>query len=612
MILPRLPYREQKRKKQIITFGGINYSRNYSEGELLESEGLTSEQFPCLTQRKGRIGTTTYAAPTALYARGKLAVVSGTNFYYDNTAKGTVTAGAKQMCTIGNKIIIFPDKKYYDTETGVFGSLGSSYTRPGASAVFAANSITFKEGYYSDVVAGGFTVLYNPSTDTVDSWSGTFTIDQSTGKYTYNSHSDITYGDIVVGTVFFLNFPDNTQYYKVTAVSTYETGETTYVDITYEKHTSTYVFYSNVADYFNIGDAVKISGCTTFPANNLSIAIIRDVEDYKLTFDDALFTEGTETGTLVVSRDIPDLDYVCEDSNRIWGTDGNTIFASALGDPFNFYYYDYLTIDSYAVAVGSEGAFTGCVGFGGGVLFFKENCVHKIIGAYPAAYSLYTYTIQGVQTGCAKSLAIINENLYYKGVNGFYVYSGGSPTLISANLGTKKFINAVAGTDGERYYVSMQDDDTDKWGIYVFDTRRGIWMRESETHAYDFAYNDGILYYLDAVAKRIYKTGQGYTSETALVWSATFCPFYEVVFNRKCYSKLYLRVELSTGSTMKAEISVDDGAYTEAWSSDANTKGTVMIPIIPTRCDKFSIRLSGTGEFIVHSLMREYTLGSEV
>ena len=88
--------------------------------------------------------------------------------------------------------------------------------------------------------------------------------------------------------------------------------------------------------------------------------------------------------------------------NRIWGAEGKTIYASALGDPTN-YVYDGVSTDSYAVAVGTEGEFTGCIAYSSTVLFWKENCLHKVLGSYPAQYEIYTYTVPGIQKGSEKS-----------------------------------------------------------------------------------------------------------------------------------------------------------------------------------------------------------------
>lgn len=192
-----------------------------------------------------------------------------------------------------------------------------------------------------------------------------------------------------------------------------------------------------------------------------------------------------------------------------------------------------------------------------------------------------------------------------------YAYTGGTPELISENFGTKRFFNAVAGTDGERYYISMQDEN-EHWGLYVYDTLRGIWLQEDETHAADFAQLDGVLYYLDAATGNVIMAGQDYSEEGRIYWSATLCPFNETIHGRKGYSRLYLRAELEAGSWLKVEISTDGMPYRQVYLTHNARARTLQIPILPTRCDDFKIRLSGKGTCLIKSLVREFTIGSEV
>ena len=289
---------------------------------------------------------------------------------------------------------------------------------------------------------------------------------------------------------------------------------------------------------------------------------------------------------------------------------GKTIYASALGDPTNFYVYDGVSTDSYAVAVGTEGEFTGCIAYSSTVLFWKENCLHKVLGSYPAQYEIYTYTVPGIQKGSEKSLAVINETLFYKGRNGVYAYSGGAPELLTENFGTRRFFDAVGGTDGERYYISMRTEKGD-WELYVFDTLRAIWLREDATHALDWAYLDGTLYFLDGATGKLMTTGQDYSEEGLVNWSATLCQMDETSHGRKCYSKLYLRADLEAGAWLKVEISTDGKPFRQVFSTHNERAKTLQVPILPVRCDNFRIRLSGKGGCLVKSIIREFALGSE-
>ena len=153
MNLPYMTAATGKNRKQIIAFAGLNYGQGAGDGELAESWGLSSARFPCLSQRDGRKTAGTYTSPTGLYARGKLCVVDGTDFLYDGKVVGHVTAGEKQFATINTKIVIFPDKVYYDTEAEKFGMLAAEYPGFPGDVTFTANTLTVPEQSYIDQAA---------------------------------------------------------------------------------------------------------------------------------------------------------------------------------------------------------------------------------------------------------------------------------------------------------------------------------------------------------------------------------------------------------------------------------------------------------------------------
>lgn len=606
MKLPYLNGTNRKASRQIVTFGGVNYQDSGGEGELEESVNLSSTRFPYLCQRDGRASAGKYQAPTGLYARGKLCVVDGKDFLYDGRKVGTVTAGEKQFATINTKIVIFPDKVYYDTKEDKFGNLAAEYSGYAGNVTFTTNTLTVPEQSYIDQAeTESYTMSGVAANTSITVYTGA-SIDKGNGKLTMSGGSATTPDKLKNGDLI-QHKCDTAKEYMVVQSSAKQSDGT--YQITYIMHEALLHKYPEFKDVFKAGDAIEITGCTTYASNNGS-HIIRSLSGRTLTFDKDIFKAGAEAGTVLMERKVPDLTCICECDNRIWGAEGTTIWASALGDPTNFYVYDGLSTDSYAVAVGTDGAFTGCVAYGSTVLFWKEDCVHKVLGNYPAQYEIYTYTVPGVQEGSEKSLCIINETLFYKGRGGVYAYTGGTPELISENFGTRRFDDAVAGTDGERYYISMRDSKGN-WNLYVFDTMRGVWLREDGTHATDFALLDGVLYYLDGGTGKLMKTGQDYSEEGRIPWSATLCKMDETTHGRKGYSKLYLRADLEAGSWLKAEISVDDGPFRQVFATHNERAKTLQIPILPVRCDNFRIRLSGKGPCLIKSLVRDFTVGSE-
>lgn len=367
---------------------------------------------------------------------------------------------------------------------------------------------------------------------------------------------------------------------------------------------------------FRAGDTVEISGCTSLEGNNTT-ATIRDITEevvdgvtqHSLVFDSNLFTAGTEESAVTITRKVPNLSIICESQNRLFGAEGNTIYVSALGDPTNMNTYDGVDTDSYSVAVATEGAFTGCIGYGKTVLFFKEDCMHKLMGDYPSEYQLYDYRVPGVLEGSEESLWNLNEVVYYHGRDGVYRYNGGAPELISENFGLRRFDTAAAGAAGDRYYISMRDKETGEWGMWVYDAQRDIWLQEDETKAVCFARDGGKLFYIDGEDGTLVQVNPE-SSEEEIEWSATLCRMDEVYHNRKCYSRLLLRADLEEGAWLQVEISHDDGPFEMVYTTHKDNK-TAVIPIHPNRCDNFRIRLTGGGKVLVRSLVREFYLQSE-
>ena len=348
--------------------------------------------------------------------------------------------------------------------------------------------------------------------------------------------------------------------------------------------------------------------------------IVRSLNSNTLYFYENTFT-ACDFESITISRDIPDLDHICESNYRLWGTKGNTIYGSKYGDPFNFQVFDGLSGDSYTIDVGTEGDFTGCIAFGNTVCFFKENTLHKLYGTKPSNFQLVTTKVNGVKEDCARSLCVINETLYYLGEHGVYAYTGSVPELISANFGTRTFSKACAAVDGDRYYICMQDTVFGKWGLYVYDVRRNIWLKENDSEYYDMVYyEDGI--YLLSSSGNLEKNWGGDQVETE--WSATFCPFHETVNEKKGYSKFHMRLELGLNAWVAVEIRRDtDTRWEEVYQTHADytlegalsglkDRRTVSLPILPARCDSVEIRLRGKGECILRTFIREFFVGSDV
>lgn len=358
---------------------------------------------------------------------------------------------------------------------------------------------------------------------------------------------------------------------------------------------------------FKVGDTIRIK------KDEWSVyktAKIVSIDGYEITLDDEVGGDDNDNYyEATIEREMPDLEYICESNMRLWGVKDNAIYASKYNDPFNFQVNEKIASDSYYIDVGTEGNFTGCMPYSNYICFFKENLIHKLYGTKPSDFRVITSPVPGVQSGSEKSIKNVNGTLFYKGLNGVYAYGGGTPELISSNFGTKRFTDAVAESDGERYYVSMKEGE--KWGLYVFDLATKTWLREDETHALDMAVCDNKVHILtDDGELSIVDRG---SIDEASEWSVTFCPFNETINEKKVYSKFHLRLDLGEKAWLCVEIKRDtDTKWQTVFTTHNERERTVSIPVMPTRCDSVEIRLSGKGKCILKTFIREYQTGSDV
>ena len=359
---------------------------------------------------------------------------------------------------------------------------------------------------------------------------------------------------------------------------------------------------------FQKGDGVTISGCTQ--KHNNRTVVVQEVEGKKITVYDNVFQHG-ELGSqqpenwqetnITLERVVPDLDFVCEKDNRLWGTHDNAVCCCKLGDPKNWNVFNGLSTDAWETQVGSDGAFTGIAAFSSHIIAFKEHICHKIYGTKPSAMQVQVAHIDGVKAGCDKSIVNVNENIFYLAHAGVMVYAGGIPDCISPQL-SDTYTEAVGGRLGSSYYLSAKRSDG-AHELLVFNTTKNVWVKEDDTAAIAFASHHGELYWITKDALWAHK-GE---TEKAVPWSLTLGDFERVSAERQIVARMHVLVDLPVGSRMLCEMRYDDGAW-QPVARIQNAKGGVFrVPFVPRRCERFFVRLSGVGSAVIKSVeMKRY------
>ena len=346
----------------------------------------------------------------------------------------------------------------------------------------------------------------------------------------------------------------------------------------------------------------------------------------------------TQESALTIKREMPNLDFVIESNNRLWGCrygtakNGdivNEIYASKQGDFKNWNCYMGLSTDSYTASCGTDGQWTGAITHLGYPIFFKEDYLHKVYGNYPSNYQIQTTACRGVQKGCGNSLAIVNERLYYKSRTGVCAYDGSLPSEISYSLGDIRYTGtddtmtgewsalrngAVSGALNNKYYISVQSEVDGKWYLFVYDTAAGMWHKEDETRVDAFCACMGELYYInhdDGKIKTIFGTGTKETGE--IQWMAETGVIGTSMPDQKYVSRLVIRMSMDVGTVIKFYVQYDSSGEWELLSSMVGTSlRSFAVPVRPKRCDHFRFRIEGIGNAKIYSIAKTIEQGSDV
>ena len=611
-----LPYLGEKgimRPSVRTGFGGLDHNLSAGDGEIYWMQNLSGREYPLMTPRVPRVN---YFTPVDdMGAVDALFYTYDGSFFYGGWGttygKGSVTAGQKQFLSMGDKILIFPDKKYYAPDANAFGSLELTYT----------GAMEFRDGTYAGVPAEGNTLFKDFSG--TQSWH--FKVGDAvtvSGCIVHPENNKTAIVREVEGKYlrFYENAFNTTGYIYTVGAGGLAAG-TYHFDPGYQ-FTITTALYE--------GDVLRWMGAKMNAARAGIVNVTEGNQGTELAFSE---TEGCpEYAT--VSRTVPDLDFWCVNENRLWGCKGDTIYASALGDPFNFNVFDGLSTDSWQSETEGKGDFTGCVSYGGYPIFFKEDCIIKVQGDRPSNFQWTLSSRFGVKAGCGKSLAVAGETLFYVSPAGVCAYNGGAPRVISEALGrNEKWSDAVAGSDGISYYVSMKDSKN-AWHLFLYDTRYGEWFREDDSQILTFVWFGGEMYMVNAKGAyhddtpgphwdgTVYRDLDTAAEWAKQSWTAEFADstrFYETTDtgsqDKKGLLRLQLRCSLAQGATVKAWVMYDSsGTWQEIATVTGETGGSAKrsynLPLILRRCDHYRIKLTGTGESVIYSLTEVRYSGS--
>ena len=597
-------------------FGGLNETYGCTEAEYSGGMNFSARDFPALSTRLPRRRLQELAGLNGMYHLNGLLTVCGQDLVYTPdeapaqpvTVKNAVADSRKTMVGIGTKILIFPDKVAFDTADGSAAPLGVAWE------------------------AGSLSVSFAPC----DASGNTYEVKDKGTKEPEHPQD---------GQLFLkLNEPDK-PYSAENTLEVYSeaSGNWTVIPLDYCLVTA-----EGIGAEFRVWDTVTLTGTGAEQAGQWTgldgDRIVYGVTETTLRlradpggehFYGRLVHNGSSAvwvsmdGTqreeyfpaegVKVERRVPDLEYLTECDNRVWGCSSseNVIYACKLGDPTNWFSYRGIAADSYAVTVGSDGAFTGAATCMGYALFFKENTLHKLYGSKPSDFQLSSLRCRGVAKGAARSLCVINETLYYLSPDGVMAWDGSIPTKVSTALDPARLRNvksALGGALDGRYYLHLVRGSGEAQAVrlLVYDTERGLWQEE-DVCSYEMAGSGGQLYLWDG--KAIWAADADREENWQQAGGIEDGVSFELVSGNigldspeELYlSRLTLRLEAEVKSRIEVAVSYDSGAWETLAQLTADGRRCFDVPFVPRRCGSLRLRLKGRGQLTLRSLTRTST-----
>lgn len=300
MLYPTLPT-QQSSRDMIQEFRGYNHNLRIGSGEFYDMQNMTSDDMPVLSPRARRGVFAKPASPQGLIAKESLCYVDGSDFVVGNerVAMGLSTAREdcpKELVSMGAYVIILPDKRYINTaDLTDFGAIEASYE--------SAGTVTFSASNIDGDAIGAVTEADTAPED-----------------------------------------PGNLQYWLDTSVKPNVLKRYAATTKTWTSIATTYVKISapGIGKNFQRYDGVTIEGVTVEGLKDLNatIPIYAREEDWIVVVG-VLGGIQTQTGKVTIRRQMPNMDFIIESGNRLWGCrygiaqNGemvNEIYASKLGD----------------------------------------------------------------------------------------------------------------------------------------------------------------------------------------------------------------------------------------------------------------------------------------
>lgn len=444
MLIPDLPAPAVTRDSTTI-FAGLRLSGRPADGEFVRTENLSTDRYPLLAPRRPRAVAAALTDPGGLIEKDALGYVADGTLYFAGapTPLTGLAPGKKQLVGMGAYICVFPDKKYYNTaDSSDYGSMEAEFVLTGSVQLAPCR---YDGSLYSTEPTSSDSAPENPENDAL--W-----LDTGSGA--------------------------------APVLRQYSAALDTWAEVATPCTRVTLTSQGSVPALFAQYDGVSVAGLPLDELNGEKLIYALGGASGSAPESDYLVLSGVcpasadyEGVTVSVARRVPDMDYVCQCRNRLWGcrygNDGaqnlNEIYCCALGDFKNWSQYLGLSTDSWRASVGSDGrvhrrgGLPRPAGFLQGKLHPPRHGVRRR-GTHGGRNAL-----PGRPEGQRGERRSRRRQPVLQVPRGRLRVAGRLSGICQRGAGAEQYTDAAAGALGGKYYISMKNS-AGEWGLYVYDS----------------------------------------------------------------------------------------------------------------------------------------------
>ncbi len=313
------------------------------------------------------------------------------------------------------------------------------------------------------------------------------------------------------------------------------------------------------------------------------------------------------------------MNYVVGHDNRLYGAVKNALHYSALRLPT-----DWNTVDqSGQLVIENNGGenITSVLNGTGKIVVFMNHSMHELYGTGPKNYRLQLISDE---IGCVNHHSAVNlgGTMFFLSHDGLYQYGGGAiPSKVFSlpvqniidRVNAQAWSKVVAGTDGERYYISLPIDGATTPNITLeYDPKFQTW------NIWDFGFVPSSYakieetMYVGSLTNKVVKMGGTTNDGVAIPFLMETKPFSHssLAAENRLY-RLWVVADVPVGSTLTVSISNDDNdnSWTVVQTIQANANVQASRIPIPVNQAFFHqwvrVKLEGTGPVTIHEITRQ-------